>query len=1052
MPGAPTPSARNVRPRELFRTRWGFVLAAVGSAVGLGNMWRFSYVAAENGGAAFVFLYVGMILLLGIPLMLCELTVGRRTRLSPIGALRALGGPGWVPLGLLFVVTGFLILSYYSVIAGWTLRYAAEAVTVGFPSEPGPHFDRIAAGGSAVGWHLAFMALTIGIVMIGVQKGIERAAIVLMPTLFLIVVGLAVWAVSLEGAADGYRFYLRPDPAELMDPGVISQAMSQAFFSLSLGMGAMLTFASYLARETDLNQESVTISLADFAVAFAAGLVVFPVIFALGLQDQVSESTVGALFIALPGAFEAMGGVGRVVGTLFFVALAVGALTSAISLLEVVTASVIDELGAVRRNAAIGIGALIGLAGLASALNTDLLGLVDQIAGDLFLVLGALFMSIFVGWFNRPESTAELAAGASPRSRTAIPMVAFLVRWVLPPVIAFVLWFAVQDARAEIGAFLGAAPAAAHAQSEALHPCATATEECEGTIRVPLDWDDLGAGELDVAFAWIPRADTTRPAEGTILANVGGPSATIPWVPLLRQILGPLLDRQNLLVVDPRGLGESDPLVCPDLDMTEPASVTACAEGLGSRIRYYHTAKVVRDMDAVREALGVPELSFYGNSYGTVFGQAYALRFPDRTSGLYLDSVVPLVQEGWAADAYGRSTEAVELVCSRSSSCAALPESPTATVERLTETLRAEPDPAVPIGAIRVLLQGVNVVASREVVAAGNAYLEGDAAPLHRLAAGLGGAERTTPPEHAGTLAIQCADSRFSFDPEASPEDRERQLDRFYDEAKPYAPLRREELLEGGLVSWAEDCLHWPVSAVDPPAPPEAPVSPVPVLVATSDFDTWSAEEVAEAMDRFPESTFLHVRFGGHAQALGPWDFSECVRRVLRDFLTDPRHPTPVPTPEDPDACDRENYRAVGSFPPTMADTPPADAVGLAVREQHLVAAALATVMDAVARRNPVDVVPRPSEEDGLRGGRTRWDAEDRTLTLEEVRFVADLVVSGTVRLGTDAVATAELMASPLEGGAHELTLRWQAFVAEDATRVRGSLDGRRFTALVPLH
>jgi len=418
-------------------------------------MWRFSYVAAENGGAAFVLLYIVMIALIGIPLMLCELTVGRRARLSPIGALRALGGRGWVPLGLLFVVTGFLILSYYSVIAGWTLRYAGEAVLVGFPSEPGPHFDRISAGGSAVGWHLVFMALTVGIVMVGIQKGIERAARILMPTLFFLVLALAVWALTLEGAADGYGFYLMPDPGELLDPTVIGSAMGQAFFSLSLGMGAMLTFASYLSRDTNLGGESVTISFADFSVAFVAGLVVFPVIFALGLQGQVSESTVGALFIALPGAFDAMGTTGRVVGVLFFLALAVGAVTSAISLLEVVTASIIDEFGAARKNAAIGMGILIGLAGLASAVSTDLLGLLDQIAGDLFLVIGALFVSVFVGWFNREESVLEMEAGASPRFRALIPLAAFLARWVLPPVIVFVLWFSVQDAWAEIRAFVG---------------------------------------------------------------------------------------------------------------------------------------------------------------------------------------------------------------------------------------------------------------------------------------------------------------------------------------------------------------------------------------------------------------------------------------------------------------------------------------------------------------------------------------------------------------------------------------------------------------------
>ncbi|TVP46519.1 MAG: sodium-dependent transporter [Gemmatimonadales bacterium] len=442
--------------RELFGSKWGFVLAAVGSAVGLGNMWRFSYVAAEGGGAAFVILYVIMVLLLGIPLMLSELVVGRKTHLSPIGALRELGGRGWALLGGLFVLVGFLILSYYSVIAGWTMRFALESAMTGFPGDPGQHFGEIAAGPAAMGWHLAFMVLTIGIVMVGVQKGIERAAMVLMPTLFVIVIGLAFWAATLEGAGAGYAYYLTPDLSELMNPNVIRQAASQAFFSLSLGMGAMLTFASYLARDEDLNEQAVTISFADFAVAFTAGLVVFPVIFALGLQDSVGESTVGALFIALPGAFEAMGGPGRVVGVLFFVALAVGAITSAISLLEVVTSSIIDEFGIARKNAAIMMGILIAIFGLASAHNTDVLGLVDQIAGELLLAVGALSMAIFVGW-RMKDPGAEMLRGAGPRFTGAVPAVLFLVKWLLPPVIAVVVWFQIWATRDAITGFFGAA-------------------------------------------------------------------------------------------------------------------------------------------------------------------------------------------------------------------------------------------------------------------------------------------------------------------------------------------------------------------------------------------------------------------------------------------------------------------------------------------------------------------------------------------------------------------------------------------------------------------
>lgn len=422
----------------------GFILAAVGSAVGLGNMWRFSYVAAEGGGAAFVVLYVALIFIVGVPILLAEMALGRSTRLSPMGALRAAGGKAWVPMGALFVLTGLLILSYYSVIAGWTVRYAIEALAGGFPGNPGEHFGEIASGRDALAYHLGFMAVTIAVVTVGIRGGIEKAALVLMPVLFLILAGLAVWAYTLDGAAAGYSFYLRPSIEELLNPAILSDAAGQAFFSLSLGMGAMLTFASYLSRDENLNREATVISISDFMVAFIAGLVVFPVIFHLGLQDQVSESTVGALFISLPGAFTAMGPAGRVVGTLFFVALAVGALTSAISLLEVVVSSVMDELRVARRTAAIAVGTIIAGIGVFPALSLDLLGILDQLAGTLFLVVGALGISIFVGW-RMKGAEDELRQGASGLFLKVVPAVMFMLRWVVPPIIALVLVTTVQD-------------------------------------------------------------------------------------------------------------------------------------------------------------------------------------------------------------------------------------------------------------------------------------------------------------------------------------------------------------------------------------------------------------------------------------------------------------------------------------------------------------------------------------------------------------------------------------------------------------------------------
>ena len=401
--------------REHWTTRRGFLLAAVGSAVGLGNMWRFSYLTAENGGAAFVLFYLVIALLVGLPLLLAELAVGRGAQASPIRALVHFGGRRWWPLGALFVVTGFLILSYYGVIAGWTLRYALAGITAGFSADAGTHFSEVASGWDAFAFHVLFMGVTVWGVAGGVKRGIERAAVMLMPTLFILVVGLALYAWTLPGSSAGYAYYLSPDFSKLLSLSVLKDAAGQAFFSLSLGMGAMLTFASYLERDRNLAEESLVIGCADIAVAFVAGLVVFPLIFALGLEEAVGGSTVGALFITLPQTFAELGVAGRAVGFVFFAALAVGALTSAISLLEVVVASAVDGLGWPRRRAAWIAGLAATLLGAPSAASVDFLGLVDAVANNLFLLGGGLALALFVGFAMR-DPCAEIAPGASAAS------------------------------------------------------------------------------------------------------------------------------------------------------------------------------------------------------------------------------------------------------------------------------------------------------------------------------------------------------------------------------------------------------------------------------------------------------------------------------------------------------------------------------------------------------------------------------------------------------------------------------------------------------------
>ena len=416
-------------PREQWQSRWGFILAAVGSAVGLGNMWRFSYLTAENGGAGFVVLYLIFTVLLGLPVMLAELTIGRGARSGPIAALEHYGGRSWRWLGAVFVAAGFLILSYYGVIGGWTLRYAFEAFTIGFADDPGAHFALISEGHGSFAMQVIFMALTIAVVSGGIGAGIERVARIAMPALFFIMLGIVVYAATLDGASEGYAYYLNFDLAKAMDLDVVVAAAGQAFFSLSLGMGAILTFASYLPKDSDLANETIVISFADFGVAFMAGLMVFPLIFALGMQAEITGGTIGALFVALPKAFASMGAIGRLVGGAFFVALVVGALTSAISLLEVIVSASMDAFGWERRKSALLGGGAVTFMGIASAYDIDVLGAADTIATNLFLVGGGLGISIFVGWVMK-DPIAEASGGRA--SSPALGVWRVLLRFVVP--------------------------------------------------------------------------------------------------------------------------------------------------------------------------------------------------------------------------------------------------------------------------------------------------------------------------------------------------------------------------------------------------------------------------------------------------------------------------------------------------------------------------------------------------------------------------------------------------------------------------------------------
>ena len=411
-----TPSDRS---RGAWSTRWGFILAAAGSAVGLGNIWRFPYVVGENGGGAFILVYLGCIGFIGLPILVAELSMGRAVRRTPVGAFRQLAGPGspWVALGWLGVGVGFLLLSFYSVVAGWMLRYAYYAVTgaLGGASveQVQQTFGRVYADGpGGVAGALVFIALNMAVVGGGVRRGLERWSRILMPALFVLLVGLVAYAATLEGFGQGVRFLFRFDASQLDRSGVL-EALGHAFFTLSVGLGGMLTYASYLPGRSGVVKNAVAIVGLDTAAALLSCLLLFPLAFTYGLPPTEGP---GLVFVSLPMAFASMPA-GGIVATVFFALLICAALTSGLSMLELAVSYFIDERGWSRRQAVWRAGLVIAVLAVPSALagSSSLFGpgfealagknwfefVVDTVTNWL-TPLGGLGFSIFVGWRLSP--------------------------------------------------------------------------------------------------------------------------------------------------------------------------------------------------------------------------------------------------------------------------------------------------------------------------------------------------------------------------------------------------------------------------------------------------------------------------------------------------------------------------------------------------------------------------------------------------------------------------------------------------------------------------
>lgn len=402
--------------RETWTTRAGFVLAAVGSAVGLGNIWQFPFKTAENGGAAFVLVYLLAAVLIGLPTILGEFAIGRRAKLNAVEAFDRLDHPAWTVVGGLGLFTGLWILSYYSVVGGWVIRYTIGSLTGGYFGGTAAYFGAVSAGWEAIAFHALFMALTAGIVGFGIEDGIEKATKLMVPSVVLMLVGLAVYAFTLDGSGPAYSYYLSPDMDYLANNlgSVIPFAVSQAFFSLSLGMGAMITYASYLSDDDSLPADGGLVVGLNTLIGVLAGLVVIPLLFVQFSQipETAAGGGPGALFVSVAQVFGGLGVAGRVFGALFFFVVLIAALSSAISLLEVVTAYCVDRYEWNRMATAFGFGGALFLLGTLSAWDTAWLGWFDTLAYKVLLPVSVLLGVIFVGWVYGPEAVEEMEKGA----------------------------------------------------------------------------------------------------------------------------------------------------------------------------------------------------------------------------------------------------------------------------------------------------------------------------------------------------------------------------------------------------------------------------------------------------------------------------------------------------------------------------------------------------------------------------------------------------------------------------------------------------------------
>ena len=439
--------------RENFSGRFGVLVAMAGSAIGLGNLWRFPYMVGTNGGAAFIFVYILFVFLLSLPILFSEFIVGRRSQTNAFGAIRILApGSHWKWVGVLSIVTPMIIVSYYSVIGGWSIEYFFKSCTFGFTEYvTNEELDNMFNAFISSKWaplfgHTAFLALTAFVVMGGVKSGIERFGKVMMPILFVVVVLIAVRAMTLPGAVDGIRYLFKPDFSKI-DAGVCAAALGQSFYSLSLGCGTMVTYASYVKKTENIVSSGVSIAVFDLLFALIACCAIMPAVFAFGLSPQEGPSLV---FKTLPFIFSKMP-LGGIVAILFFFSLLVAALTSSISMFEVGVAYFVEEKKLSRLLSCVVVFLITWIIGVFCSLSfgplsslkilgNTIFDFFDKLSANWLMTLGSLFIVLFVGWKLSPSDIRdELTNGGQMASNNRLfPVILFFIRFIAPAAIAII--------------------------------------------------------------------------------------------------------------------------------------------------------------------------------------------------------------------------------------------------------------------------------------------------------------------------------------------------------------------------------------------------------------------------------------------------------------------------------------------------------------------------------------------------------------------------------------------------------------------------------------